>query len=314
MHDEQPGQGGGVPNAFRNAIFWRWSRTMPRPLRGAFLTLLYALGSAANPGGALRFRDGTVIRAQDIARAVGSDQKDVRRYLTAAIAAGVVAVQGARGRGRRPTYIILVTPSPDWTAAVASLALTRPKKKPAPWTEPEFGGPTPEPASPPSSGDQPPNPTGSSSGDRPPFGFGGPTPEQFGGRSPEQPMITQELPQVTADVGGDQRDAREPLIDEPPPTAEPPPPSTTPPLRGVPTPPGARATALARGQRSSNQAPLLLPVRTPPHVGADRAQLRAAATPDAIRRAIADLGTTTAIDLYGWRLTAPHLPDTDTGT
>ncbi|MYV56475.1 hypothetical protein [Streptomyces sp. SID3212] len=169
MHEEQPGQGGGVPNAFRNAIFWRWSRTMPRPLRGPFLTLLYALGTAANPGGALRFRDGTVIRIQDIARAVGSDEKDVRRMITAAIAAGVVSVQGARGRGRRPTYVILVTPCPDWTAAVASLALTRPKKKPAksPWRGPEFGGPTPEPAASPSSGDQPPKSGGSSSGDRP---------------------------------------------------------------------------------------------------------------------------------------------------
>ncbi|MYV56474.1 hypothetical protein [Streptomyces sp. SID3212] len=126
-------------------------------------------------------------------------------------------------------------------------------------------------------------------------------------------MITQELPQVTADVGGDQRDAREPLIEEPPPTAEPPP-SSPPPLRGVPTPPGARAAARARGQRGGRQGPLLLPVRTPPHVSPDRAQLRAAATPEAIRRALADLGTTGAIDLYGWRLTAPHVPDFDTGT
>ncbi|MER7814056.1 hypothetical protein ABTX79_01465, partial [Streptomyces sp. NPDC096153] len=205
MHDEQPVPSGGVPNAYRNAIFWKWSRTMPRRLRGPFLTLLYALGTAANPAGVLKFRDGTVIRIQDIAGATGSDEKDARRYLNAAIAAGVVAVEGERGRGRRAVYVIVLCPSPDWTAAVAVLEVSKPKPKkgqrPAPW-QTENGGRSPEPHPEGSTGAQPPNPSRSSSGDHPPTEFGGgPPPRVVGAAPPQHPGYPVEKPAYGA-VGG----------------------------------------------------------------------------------------------------------------
>lgn len=316
MQDEQPGQSGGVPHAYRNATFWKWAPAMPRPLRGAFLTLLYALGTAANTQGKLRFRDGAVIRIKDIAQATGSDEKDTRRYLNAAIAAGVVEVEGERGRGKRATYVIVISPSPDWTAAVASLELSRPKKAQkhsAPW-QTEKGGPTPEPSTSQRTGDQPPNSAGSRTGDQPPTENGGPTPVENGGWSPEQPRVTQVLPQEMAGVGGPLQDACARVLESPAPQAEPAPPT----LRPVPTPSRGRGSSSARAKGGSNggQMPLLVPVRTPPHVSEDLAALRAAATADDIRRAISELGKTEAVRLYGWRLVAPHLPDstTDTGT
>lgn len=183
---------GSVPHAFRMAVAWRWAKEMPRPLRGGFLTLLYALAALADTAGRVRFaRDGKPIRISDIAEASGCDQKDCRRYLMAAEVAGVVVVEGERKRGKTTLYIILVTPIPDWEAAAASLSSTRRKSRTAPpWLDenaeknggvsPELfpdenGGHTPELSGPaaekergthprPSSGDTPPN----GSGDTPP--------------------------------------------------------------------------------------------------------------------------------------------------
>lgn len=131
------------------AVAWRWTKEMPRPLRGGFLTLLYALSALADTTGRLRFaRDGKPIRISDIAQAAGCDEKDCRRYLLAAEASGIVLIQGERKRGRATLYIILVTPVPDWGAAVASLAGTRRKPRtPPPWVpnQPEKnGGESPE--------------------------------------------------------------------------------------------------------------------------------------------------------------------------
>jgi hypothetical protein len=139
---------GSVPHAYRLAVAWKWAKDMPRQLRGGFLTLLYALAALADSNGRLRFnRDGKAIRISDIAEASGCDVKDGRRYLIAAEAAGVVAVEGGRKRGRATLYVIVVSPFPDWMAAVDSLAQTRRAPRTAPpWVakDTEIGGLTPE--------------------------------------------------------------------------------------------------------------------------------------------------------------------------
>lgn len=342
MPDEQQPDyaSGGVPHAYRNAIFWRWTRTMPRPLKGPFLTLLYALGAASGTHGRLQFRDGKAIRIQDIAAGMGSDEKDTRRYLNAAIAAGVVEVEGERRRGKRAVYCIVACLHPDWTAALASLEESKPKpqpkKKPAPWKdEEEFGGPPPELQGG-SSGDRPPNSAGPSSGDRTPNEFGGPSPEWFGGRSPEQPRVTQVLPQESADVGGHltlgvaPEDLCEPPEDvefasdppEGPPEDDPfdaDPPGSWPAPHLTLTSQGRRdaraAEVKTKSATTGGQMPLLLSVRGPDEV-ATKAALREAAEgdPDRVRRAIRELGTAQATYLYGHRLVAPHLTDDRTAT
>lgn len=191
--DEQAGRpGGSVPHAFRLAVAWKWAKEMPRPLRGGFLTALYALSALADTAGRLKFsRDNKPLRISDIAEASGCDVKDARRYLAAAEACGIVLVLGERKRGRANLYMILVAPDPDWGAAVSSLGSTRRKPRmPPPWVPEkgrkkggespelfadELGGLTPElwdeseqqvrgTHPPMSSGDSPPN----GSGDSPP--------------------------------------------------------------------------------------------------------------------------------------------------
>ncbi|MGW4824639.1 hypothetical protein ACWEP4_38380 [Streptomyces sp. NPDC004227] len=98
--------GGGPANSFGNTLAWNWSREMPRALKGGFLTLLYALRAMAAANGALRFKDGTVIRIQDIAKAAGCREQDARRYLEAAIRAGLVVVEGRRRRGIPTLYVL----------------------------------------------------------------------------------------------------------------------------------------------------------------------------------------------------------------
>lgn len=92
-----------------------------------------------------------------------------------------------------------------------------------------------------------------------------------------------------------------------------PPPPGPPALRTVPLPPGGRRTVQSAvgGQRA-----LLLPVRTPAHVDADLAELRANATADDVCRALAELGQTEAVRAYGWRLVSPHIAtsEPDTGS
>ncbi|MGA5424557.1 hypothetical protein [Streptomyces lavendulocolor] len=154
--DEQATRASGsVPHAYGNAIAWRWSREMPTALRRGFLTLLYALRAMANANGELRFPD-KPIRIQDIAKSAGASEKDARRYINAAIAAGVVAVKGEQRRGKPTLYVLVVERSPNWRAAVHYLEKTRRPagKRPAPWQQPE-----------------------ESSGDRDPNQFGGPRPE-----------------------------------------------------------------------------------------------------------------------------------------
>ncbi|MFD3667574.1 hypothetical protein [Streptomyces sp. NPDC058672] len=156
---------GSVPNAFGNALAWRWSRDMPTAVRRSGLpTLLYALRAMANAAGELRFADRKPIRIQDIAKAACADEKDARRYLDAAERAGVVVVVGERRRGKSTLYCLVMSPRPDWSAAEAHLKATarKPGKRPPAWQSQD-----------------------ESSGDRDPNQFGGPRPELTDGTAEE---------------------------------------------------------------------------------------------------------------------------------
>jgi hypothetical protein len=116
---------------------------MPTALRRGFLTLLYALRAMANANGELRFPD-KPIRIQDIAKAAGSNERDARRFINAAICAGVITVKGEQRRGKPTLYVLMVDPSPDWGAAEDSLKRSRRPsgKGAAPWQDPtESSGP-----------------------------------------------------------------------------------------------------------------------------------------------------------------------------
>lgn len=203
--EEQAPASGSVAHAYGNALAWKWTRTMPTTLRRGFLTLLYALRAMANASGELAFHgDRQPIRIQDIAKAAGASEKDARRYLDAAIRAGVVVVKGERKRGKPTLYVIVPHPFPDWTAAEDHLKSTarKPGKRAAPWAE-DTG----------SSGDRDPNQFGSprpeltdgtadevrvtatrwSSGDRDPNGSGH--------RDPNNPGVTHDSSHERAGVG-----------------------------------------------------------------------------------------------------------------
>ena len=221
MIDEQV-YTGSIPQAFRNAIFWRWAPEMPRGLPGAFVTLLYALGTAADAAGRLQFRDGHPIRVRNLAKAMKADEKDVRRYLNAALAAGVILAEGERGRGKAPLYILVISPRPDWSAAVAVLEASkrlRAERKPPPW-RPENGGRSPEPPDsgnggppPELNGGPPPQPSPPSNdevrGTAPQWGSGDRPPTGSGDRPPNIPWGTQGVPQEIPDVGDQPQAARE---------------------------------------------------------------------------------------------------------
>ncbi|WTW95458.1 hypothetical protein OG216_19645 [Streptomycetaceae bacterium NBC_01309] len=133
MSNEQEEAGrrsGCPPHEFGNALAWRWSREMPTILKQGFLTTLYAMRAMASASGQLRFSgDGKPIRIQDIAKAAGCREKDVRRFLDAAILAGVVATVGERRRGKSTLYMLLLSPWPDWQAAAEHVKATaRPRK------------------------------------------------------------------------------------------------------------------------------------------------------------------------------------------
>jgi hypothetical protein len=138
--DEQDGRtSGSVPNAFGNALSWRWTRDMSAYLRRSGLPLLLCqLRNLAAASGEIAFSsDRKPIRIQDIAKAACANEKDTRRYMEAAIRAGVVRVLGERKRGAATRYVIVPHPFPDWQAAEDYLKSTarKPGKRPAAWSE-----------------------------------------------------------------------------------------------------------------------------------------------------------------------------------
>ncbi|MFF2774831.1 hypothetical protein ACFVU3_07970 [Streptomyces sp. NPDC058052] len=234
MDDEQTRRGGGsVAHAFGNALARQWAPVMPRPLVGGFLTLLYAMRTLASADGRLRYeRDGKAITIKQIAAACRSDQKDVRDFLEAAVAAGVVAVlddgHGRGGtRGRAVLYSLVLCPSPDWERAAGLLWATQQEKKAqreaaaarralaaqtsgdsAPTPTGPTSGDSPPTSEGGTSGDSPPRSGEEGSGDSPPTQVGGQSPEVVGGQSPDHPGSTQVKPHGVAEVVPQPQDGR----------------------------------------------------------------------------------------------------------
>ncbi|MGW4852201.1 hypothetical protein ACWEPZ_13350 [Streptomyces sp. NPDC004288] len=329
MDDEQqPRAGGSVPHSFGNRLARTWAPELPRQLTGGFLTLLYVLRAMASADGRLRYeRDGAPITIGQIAGACRSDQKDVRLYLKAAEAAGVVAVvkdASGRGatRGKATMYALVLTPAPDWNAAAcvvwvaqqvkAEQRAAKAARKAA--REAEGSGDSPlNSTTQEGSGDSPPISTPTGSGDSPPTGFGGLSPADPGGQSPDHPGSTHELPHEMAGVGPQAEAARAPEEDPTATTAAdaPQPPRLVPPPAGGDRPPRRRGTdSSCQGQRA-----LLLPVQTPP-VGAED-QPPAEPNDDEVLQAIHGLGPSGAVALYGparvWPVLA-RIPDSDLDT
>lgn len=327
MEDEQHRRASGsVPHAYGNALARRWAPELPRQLTGGFLTLLYVLRAMASADGRLRYeRDGAPITIAQIATACRSDQKDVRLYLQAAVAAGVVAVlEDAKGRrqtrGRATMYALVLCPAPDWSAAAgvvwvaqqikAEQRAAKAARKAA--RDAESSGDSPlNSTTDNSSGDSPPNPTPTGSGDSPPTGFGGQSPTDLGGQSPDHPGLTHELPHEMAGVGPQAEAARAPEEDSAAPAPQPP--RLVPPQTGDDRPrrrPGKDSSC--QGQRA-----LLLPVHTPPTGAEGQKQPPTAPTDDEVRQAIHGLGPAGAVALYGnarvWPVLA-QLPDSDSNT
>lgn len=196
---------GSVPNAFGNALAWKWVPNMPAALRRTrFTTLLYVLRTMSNAAGEMRFNgDRKAIRIQDIARAAGIREKDARSFLEAAEAAGLVTVKGERRRGKPTLYVLLLCPNPNWGAALDVVeAKKQPSgQKPPPWKQTEssgdrspnsFGHPQPEPSE---DGTEEVRATAA------PSGSGHRSPNGSGDRSPNNPGKAKGLPQDMAGLG-----------------------------------------------------------------------------------------------------------------
>ncbi|MFJ4907701.1 hypothetical protein ACIQCR_24700 [Streptomyces sp. NPDC093249] len=232
MDDEQQTRptGGSVPHAWGNALARQWAPALPRPLLGSFLTTLYALRVLAAADGRLRYaRDGAAVTITQIATAARSDQKDVREYLRAAVAAGVVGITSA-APGRAVEYALLLCPSPNWDKAAGIVWMAQQVKKEqrtaraaarAARTEsaPTSGDSAPTPLES-TSGDCPPTSQGQTSGDSAPRSIdegsgdsapgrvGGQCPEGVGGQCPEHPGGTHVLPHEVAEVVPQPQDVR----------------------------------------------------------------------------------------------------------
>jgi hypothetical protein len=156
---------GSVPVAYGNALSWKWTRQMSAYLRRSGLPLLLCqLRNLAAASGEIAFNgDRKPIRIQDIAKAACCDEKDARRYMDAAIRAGVVRVLGERKRGKATRYALIVSPFPDWQAAEDYLRGTARKRTPQ-WDQ-----------------------SAESSGDSAPYEFGGQRPELTAGTPEEVP-------------------------------------------------------------------------------------------------------------------------------
>lgn len=126
MNEDQEQRTGGIPHAFGNQIAWKWADDMPAYLKRGFLTMLYSMRQHAAPSGELVFNSGErkPIKLSVLSRSAGCRDKDGRRYIDAALRAGVLTVKGERRRGKATLYRLVVTPWPDWAAAEAYLRST----------------------------------------------------------------------------------------------------------------------------------------------------------------------------------------------
>lgn len=331
MPDTEPDRtSGGVPHTYRLRMAWQWVPRMPPGLRRqkAFLNALQTIAAMADVKGRTRFQDnGQPIRITQLARAMGSDEKDCRRYLTAAIAAGILTTEEAPRRGRVTIYVLVLALNPHWAAALAVLAAGGADTTEAATDRTEFGESSPEPNSArehPSSGDGPPN-FRPGTGDRvrgtgPCWSSGDGSPLSSGDGSPNNPGVPMNTPHEMACVGPQLRDAWGEDETHERAEAEPDAPAG-PSLRSVD---GAHSGARAPRPRASvpdGQMPLLMPVPTP-HGPQEPPADRGAGEPpigaprDGWRDLVARERPGDAADVYRDRWTgdrARYLPD-PTGT
>lgn len=254
----EPHAGGSVAHHWGNALARRWAPELPRPLTQGFLTCLYSLRQLASADGQLKYaRDGKGITLAEIASACRSSQKDVRAFLTAAIAAGVVTTVGARRRGVAAVYCLLVSPRPNWAAAAAVVDNHRRGKTTArqPGEQPTSSDHSGPKSTPPSSDHSGPNSRAAISDHSGPAEFGPQWSRKFGPQRSHHPGITHELPHEDLSVEPQVRDARGHESHE---RAEESSTAAARPLRAVD---GKRSGA--RPARTSGQMPLLLTVPAP---------------------------------------------------
>ncbi|MFJ1664831.1 hypothetical protein ACIOK4_00290 [Streptomyces bottropensis] len=254
----EPLAGGSVAHNWGNALARRWAPELPRPLTQGFLTCLYALRQLASADGQLKYaRDGKGITLAEIASACRSSQKDVRAFLTAAIAAGVVTTVGARRRGVAAVYCLLMSPRPNWAAAAAVIDNHRRGKSAAPkpgeqQTSSDHSGPK---STAPSSDHSGPNSRPASSDHSGPAEFGPLWSGKFGPQWSHHPGSTHELPHEDLSVEPQLQGARGHESHE---RAEESSTAEARPLRAVD---GARSGP--RPARPSGQMPLLMTVPAP---------------------------------------------------
>lgn len=275
MPDTEPDRAsGGIPHTYRLQLIWRWVPGMPRALRRrkGFLTALHTLAAMADVQGRTRFQDtGQPIRITQLAKAMASDEKDTRRYLTAAIAAGILTTEAAPRRGRVTVYrLVMALGTPRWAAALAVLEVggTDAETREHAYTgstphDREFGGTSPEllpAARGASSGDVSPN-FGPVAGERvrgtgPRWSSGDGSPLSSGDGSPNNPGVPKSNPHEMACVGPQPEGARghetHERADDPSPT-----------LRAVPDPPPGTRSRRPRPAVPDGQVPLLMPVQSP---------------------------------------------------
>lgn len=229
MPDQQPDRASGsVPHTFRLRMAWQWVPRMPVALRRqkAFLYAVQTVAAMADTAGRTRWHvegedtPGRPLRLKELAAAMGSDEKDARRYLTAAIAAGVLTAEQAPRRGRTTVYVLLLPPyTPRWEAALAVLtaggadAVEDDGHAPAGRTD--LGEASPfldSPAAHASSGDASPNfpPVAASQerGTPPRWSSGDGSPSRTGDCPPNKPGSTTDTPHEMAGEGPQLRDAR----------------------------------------------------------------------------------------------------------
>jgi hypothetical protein len=318
----EPYAGGSVAHNWGNALARRWAPELPRPLTQGFLTCLYALRQLAGADGQLKYaRDGKGITLAEIAAACRSSQKDVRAFLTAAIAAGVVTTVGARRRGVAAVYSLLVSPRPNWAAAAAVVEAHRrgrtttrePAEQP---TSSDHSGPT-SPA--PSSDHSGPNSRAASSDHSGPSGFGPLWSRKFGPQWSHHPGSTHELPHEDLSVGPQVRDARGRETHE---RAEASSTAEARPLRAVDDAPASPAR-IPRPAVPDGQLPLLMPVQQPrrpqaPRTAPSTGDRPVGAPRDGWRAAVARERPAEAAAVFRDRWTGDHarlLADADpTGT
>lgn len=261
---------GSVPHTFRLRLA-RWVPRMPLALRRqkAFLFALSTVAAMADTAGRTRWhadenRPGRPLRLKELAAAMGSDDKDARRYLTAGIAAGVLRTEAPPSRGRTTVYVLNPLPyDPHWAAALAVLTAGGADTRTAEPRTVENGGASPvldAPAGHPSSGDASLNSARGERGTVPPLSSGDGSPMRTGDGPPNITRGTHEHPHEMVAVGPQVRDARGHDHHE---RAGEPDPAGPQPLRSVPPPaPGSR-TGGRPARTPEGQPPLLLPVPAP---------------------------------------------------